>query len=110
MIHFGNRTYQEYTVEIFNRIIKKVIAHILQHSYCPEGPDSWCAYQKHQFENNDTSFEHPPTFDQDIATILKPKKKNYPLTIFWKDVWAKIHKTITKVLTTVYGILLQSIF
>ena len=43
-----------------------------QHSYYPEDPDSWCAYQKHQFENNDTPFEHPLAFDEDTATILKP--------------------------------------
>ncbi|KYN11371.1 hypothetical protein ALC57_16474 [Trachymyrmex cornetzi] len=42
-----------------------------QHSYCPEGLDSWCKYQKCKAENKEETFIHPPAFNKDTA-ILKP--------------------------------------
>ena len=41
-------------------------------SYCREGPDSWCQYQKQKSENNEHTFVHPPAFDEDTANLLKP--------------------------------------
>lgn len=43
-----------------------------QHSYCPEGPDSWCKYQKLKSEGHEDTFVHPPAFDNDTANLLEP--------------------------------------
>jgi len=43
-----------------------------QHSYCPQGLTSWCEYQKFKAQNQQGTFTHPPAFEDDTATILKP--------------------------------------
>lgn len=40
-----------------------------QHFYCP---DSWCKYQQLKAENQESTYEHPVTFDEQVINLIKP--------------------------------------
>nr|XP_046489071.1 uncharacterized protein LOC124222295 [Neodiprion pinetum] len=40
-----------------------------QHSYCS---DSWCKYQQLKAENQESTYEHPVTFDEQVTNLIKP--------------------------------------
>lgn len=42
-----------------------------QHSYCPEGADSWCTYQMAEAKNLLKDFKHPPALSEEIQPLLK---------------------------------------
>lgn len=44
-----------------------------QHGNCPEGPDSWCAWQRASATNTLSSFKHDYTpLPDDVLTAMKP--------------------------------------
>lgn len=48
-----------------------------QHQFCPEGPKSWCSWQKSKFEKDLANYKHKPALPLQVFNAIKPIYKDF---------------------------------